>query len=210
MGSNELGTAFAWEVVRASGQELEGDFAGAVQTLQDFWQAHRGEDHDGSLQSAVLLQQGSIIKDSGDLPGALKAFRAVNAKPEDRFFYLLLAYCLAKTLDEIGEPQDAFNELTHRLNEAGSAHDKSDLGLVTFYMGLVARLGRDVPPRHRDLVRDAIRAWEIPLTDSESQNPEKLIAALTAANEKRREFAANQRTAPISPPSQRRRGNSPR
>jgi hypothetical protein len=200
MDSKELGTAFAWEVVRASGQELEGDFAGAVQTLRDFWEAHRSEDHDGWLQSAVLLQQGSIINDSGDLAGALKAFRAVKAKPEDRFFYLLLAYCLAKTLDEVGEPQEAFDELTHRLNEAGGAPDRSDLGLVTLYMDLAARLGQDLPSRHRDLVRDAIRAWEIPLTESESQNPEKLMAALAAANEKRREFAANQRTSPISPP----------
>jgi hypothetical protein len=193
MDSKDLETAFAWEVVRASGQELEGDFAGAVQTLQDFWEAHRNEDHDGWLQSAVLLEQGSIIKDSGDLAGALKAFRAVKAKPEDRFFYLVSAHSLVKTLAELGEAREAFEELTHRLNEAGGAPDRSDLGLVTLYIDLAARLGQDLPPRHQGLVRDAIRAWEIPLTDTESQNPEKLMAALTAANEKRREFAANQR-----------------
>ena len=82
MDSNELGTAFAWEVVRASGQELDGDFAGAVQTLQDFWEAHRSEDHDGSLQSNVLLQQGIIIKDSGDLATRISAQRPPNGPRE--------------------------------------------------------------------------------------------------------------------------------
>jgi hypothetical protein len=198
--SKELDTAFAWEVVRASRQELEGDFAGAVQILQDFWEVHRAQDHDGWMQSAVLFQQGEIIKDSGDLAGALKAFRAVKAKPEDRFFYLVAAYSLAKTLDELGETREAFDELTRRLSEAGGAPDRGDLGLVTLYVDLAGRLGRDLSPRHRDLVADAIRAWEIPLTDAETQDPEKLMAALTTANDKRREFAANQRISPINPP----------
>ena len=77
--------------------------------------AHSSDDHDGWLQSTVLLEQGSMIKDSGDLTSVLKASRAVKAKPEDRPFYLLAAHCLAKTLDELGEAQEAFHELTHWL-----------------------------------------------------------------------------------------------
>ena len=193
MGFNELRTAFERELVCASGLELEGDFARALQTLEEFWEIHRTEDQDGWLRSAVRFHQGDILKDSGDLSGALKAFRAVNARPEDRPFYLLAAYCLARTLDELGQAQEAFNELTHRLGEAVGAPGREDLGIVTVYVNFAARLAQDVPPRHRDLIRDVVRTWEIPLTDSESLNPERLLAAVTAANERLREFAANER-----------------
>lgn len=135
MGSDELRTAFERELVCASGLELEGDFARALQTLEDFWEIHRTEDQDGWLRSAVRFHQGDILKDSGDLSGALKAFRAVNARPENRPFYLLAAYCLARTLDELGQAQEAFNELTHRLGEAVGAPGREDLGIVTLVRG---------------------------------------------------------------------------
>ncbi|HEY1242363.1 MAG TPA: hypothetical protein VGF16_17490 [Bryobacteraceae bacterium] len=194
MASDELRTAFEWELVRASELESQGESASAIQTLQNFWDSHRTEDHDGWLHSAVLFHQGSIRKDSGDLTGALNAFRTVNASPADRPFYLLAAYCLAKTLDELGEEQQAFDELTRCLSEAGGTPGRDELSVVTVYLDLAARLGQDIPPHHRDLVGEVVRTWEIPLTESESRNPASLQAAVTAANERLREFAAIERS----------------
>jgi hypothetical protein len=190
---DNLRNALYGELVRASGLELQGDFAGGIRVLQEFLDRHSVQDRDGWLRNAVRFHQGCMIQHSGDMEDALRMFRSVETRPEDRLFCLLNSYCIADLLDDMGREREAYDELSHRLRQVGGPPDKSDLKIVTLYIDLATRVGEGFPADAWDLVRNVVHEWGIQVPESQARNPEALIAALDAANERFREAAVHER-----------------
>jgi len=173
---------FYAEFLRVVDFEVEGRLEQAYGLLQEFYDQHASEDAGNWLFNAVTFAQGDILRMSGDLPGALVKYRNCRYRPEDRFPYLLTSFCIARTLDALGEPREALAELQSGLDAAVDPPLHTDLGNLLLYANLTGRLGQDLPKPFLATVQKVVQLWGVPLDDDELDDGAKVAAALHAAD----------------------------
>lgn len=118
--------------------------------------------------------------------GALQKHREVHAPPGDRFFYLLNSFCIARILDDLGNPQEALAELRSSLETAEGPPSQSDLRNLILYTDLAERLGQDLPRPFLETAQKVVHLWRVPLADDELTDRRKVVVALRAADQKAR------------------------
>lgn len=187
MGETPLRREFGWTILRAEQLAAEERFAEAYDVLQYFADDHAAEDTDGWLLNAVRLQQGSVLRSSGDLEGALGHLRKVEAEPGNHFFYVLTARCTAQVLDELDRPEEALACLRESLDKVEGPVELTDLEAVLLYAELADRLDQELPGPFLATSRRVLEMRGAALSDCELGSREQVLRALRAADEKARE-----------------------
>lgn len=151
--------------------------------MQDILKRYTARDHDGWLKNTILSEQGLIFAKQGRLSEALKKYRlrAQNSFPEPTEF-LVSQLAITCTLDQIGNPEEAVDELEIGLEAARGPAVPTALGLLVRYAKIRERLRRRVPVRHAPLLQEIIRWYGLQISSELFDNSSSLAPAIIATD----------------------------